>query len=208
MLANTKELDLSDNAIDKLSRGFPTSLVALNLSTVKFVDLINQIMENERLMLRKVPDLKKGENARTSLGIELACLALHIPAPREDLLRIAGIKSRDYLIALEKCKTLMCFQQDNRNTIEIFAVKYSSPDVGAYALSLLQAYIHKYQEEERNKYSKPPDYQSALYQGAAFYIAAKIKKLKSVPKREVFFKSLDSTNSSLFYKLCHEIEVS
>jgi hypothetical protein len=39
LLANTKELDLSDNDIDKLSRGFPMSLIALDLSSNRLPSL-------------------------------------------------------------------------------------------------------------------------------------------------------------------------
>lgn len=52
LLANAKELDLSDNAIDKLSRGFPMSLQALDLSTNKFTNLAGfENLRNIRMLI-------------------------------------------------------------------------------------------------------------------------------------------------------------
>ena len=206
LLANNSALDLSDNAINKLSICLPLSLIDMDLQSSKFVQLINLIMENERQMARKVPHLKKGENARTPLAIELSCLALHITVPRDELLSVAGIKKNDYLQALEKCTKLMGFQVQNRKTIEMFAIKYSSVDTGTSAYSLLESY--EQQHEAKHKFQQPLDYQSALYQAAAFFIAAKVRKLKSVPRRDQFFATLDLTNGTLFTKVCDDMEVS
>lgn len=199
-MTNTKELELSHSAVDKLSRVLPLALI--DLPSDKFYNLINNIMENERVMTLRVPVLKGAENARTPLAIHLACQTLHIPPPRDDLIRIAGVKKKEYLQALLQCTTRMGIE--NQNTIKVFGIKYSRPDIADDAHYLLNAY----KEETNRKYHLSSSYTSALYQGAAFFVAAKIKKDKTITSRDTFFETLDLPDKNSFAKTCAAMEVS
>jgi hypothetical protein len=170
-------------------------------------DITSKALENIRLMDLKVTNLKKAENARIPLAIEFACKSLHITAPRPALVHRAGISNKEYIEAFQKCINLMGFKFENLNTITVFGVKYSSSDTATDAHTLLEAYARQ-QKAKGNTYQQPAgDYGSALYHGAAFIVAAKMNKVKAMPKRDHFFLTLDLPNKDLFMKVCAAMEV-
>ena len=173
---------------------------------IKNDEIIQKALEYERLMTMKVINLKKAENARTPIAIEFACKTLYVTVPRDTLVRFSGLRHNEYLQAVQKCKSLMGLKFENLNTIEVFGFKYSGEDTAKEAYAILEAY--KQEEAKINKYEQLPDYDSALYQGAAFVVASRITKLKTVPKRDVFFETLDLPSKAIFNKMCNSMEVS
>jgi hypothetical protein len=168
-------------------------------------ELLLKAQEYLRLMDIKVQDLKKAENARNSIATEFACKYLHIDVPRDKLVELAGISSKDYKTALQKCAVRMDLKFKNRNTIEVYKIKYSSDDTAAYAYSLLETY--KQQDAISKPFEQIPDYETPLYHGAAFVVAAKVNKLQAVPKKDKFFDLLDLPSKQLFQKVCTAMEV-
>lgn len=184
-----------------------SAVVGLGLAGTWQDEIVTKALENQRLMSMKVNNLNRAESARTALAIEFACKSLRIPVPpRTSFLKLAGgLSQKDYVDAFQKCIKLMDLKFENLNTIDVFAVKYGSSDTASDAKLLLEAF--KRQQAKLSKYHHTPDYGSALYQGAAFIVAAKTNKLKVVPKRDAFFESLDLPNKNLFNRLCMELEV-
>lgn len=171
-------------------------------------EILSRALENERLMELKVPNLKKAENARMSLSIEFACKSLNIAVSRAALIKLCGdLSPKIYVEAFQKCTNLMGLKFENHNTIDVFAIKYGSSQATVDAAhSILESY--KQHQSASHMYNQVPDYSSALYQGAAFAVAAKASKLKSMPKKDAFFDSLDISNKQLFHKVCTDMEVS
>eukprot|EP00603_Paraphysomonas_imperforata_P015891 CAMPEP_0114470514 /NCGR_PEP_ID=MMETSP0104-20121206/11308_1 /TAXON_ID=37642 ORGANISM="Paraphysomonas imperforata, Strain PA2" /NCGR_SAMPLE_ID=MMETSP0104 /ASSEMBLY_ACC=CAM_ASM_000202 /LENGTH=330 /DNA_ID=CAMNT_0001644275 /DNA_START=203 /DNA_END=1195 /DNA_ORIENTATION=- len=168
-------------------------------------EITSKALEYMRMMEIKVNNLKKAENARMALAIEFSCKSHHIPVPRTALMKLAGgVSQKDYIDAIQKCTNLMDLKFDNLCTIEVFGVKYSSVDTANMARELLVTY--EQQQAQLNRYMQKRDYGSALYQGAAFAVAAKANKLKVMPKRDIFFKTLDLSTKSVFDKICAELE--
>lgn len=195
---------------EHLKKGPLDSMVAgLNFGPLE-QEVLAKAKENERLMGIKGVKLANAENARLPIAIEFACKHLHITVPRASLLKESGLSSKVYIEALQRCTNLMGFKFANLNTIDVFAVRYSSTGTAIDARRILEAFKKQDQMSNSLMYQKrnDDDYDTALYHGAAFSVAAKINKLTSVPRRDVFLNSLDVANKKLFLKVHALMEVS
>mmetsp|Transcript_27029 Transcript_27029/g.50529 ORF Transcript_27029/g.50529 Transcript_27029/m.50529 type:complete len:893 (-) Transcript_27029:266-2944(-) len=115
LLAHAKELDLSDNCIDKLSRGFPLSLIALDLSNNRLPSLAG--FEN----LRNIRMLRLQHNKIASTwGLQECVNLVHLDLTHNRIQVVEGLESlsqlRTLLLTKNYINTMDCIRSLSFNT--------------------------------------------------------------------------------------------
>lgn len=137
LLAGTKELDLSNNLINKLSRGFPSQLIALNLSNNKFSSLTG--FDN----LRHIRMLRIQSNKISSTWGLQSCVHLeHLDLGNNRIKVVEGLET------LTRLKTLLLNKNNIKSMESIRSLSFNS---SLEELSLVD-----------NKVMQAPNYRGAL----------------------------------------------
>lgn len=176
------------------------STVGLNPSRV-----LDKTKEFLRLLQMKLPggSLKKAEAYRHIIAIELACRVQNVPFEKTALLNLAGKPNpNDYKKALCSCKTVLNLTWNSVAVFNVLSVQYGE-DVKIDAEKVLEDYRMRQIETVAGKYrAANVDFDSPLYQSAAFFLAAKRKKVKI---NKVALLQVAEIDSKVFHNVVDKI---
>jgi hypothetical protein len=133
-----------------------------------------------RMMEWKIPvgGLRKADACRHLIAIEFACRLKGIAFSKEKLLQQTRIDSKDYQQEFVKCKTIMQLSWQKMAIVDVLAVQFGE-NLKAPALHLLAEYKRLYVDTLNKSRQVLEDLTSPVYNAAAFFLAAKQKKVSS-----------------------------
>jgi hypothetical protein len=163
----------------------------------KASDLLRRI--NDRVPARA---LGKARSCPHIVAIELAFRCLSVLFSKEKLFAQAGIPSKELTQASTNCKLALRLAFPRVSAIDILCVQFGASLRGA-ALGLLEDYQKLYVGRLDPVRQKLIDLETAEYQAAAYFLAAKQKKA-SVDKRKLL--EVTEVSSPLFHKILSDLE--
>lgn len=139
--------------------------------------IMDKTKEFLRLLQMKLPAgcLQKAEACRHIIAIELACRVENVPFEKSRLLRLSSVNANEYKRSLNTCKTVLNLTWNAVAIFHVLAIQYGD-DLRAEAQNILSEY--KLTQSNSGKFRTINlDVTSSLYQSAAFFLAAKRKKV-------------------------------
>ena len=139
--------------------------------------IMDKTKEFLRLLQMKLPAgcLQKAEACRHIIAIELACRVENVPFEKSRLLRLSSVNTNEYKRSLNTCKTVLNLTWNAVAIFHVLAIQYGD-DLKDIAQNILTEY--KLSQSNSGKFRTINlDVTSSLYQSAAFFLAAKRKKV-------------------------------
>jgi origin recognition complex subunit 6 len=146
-----------------------------------------------RLLNMKMPVgcLKKAETCRHVLAIEIACRLLNIDFNKDRLLSQALVQPKVYQEALVSCKNILNLKWESASVVDVLAVQFGL-QLKPLAFHVLDQYKTRYVDKLDKVRQQYIDISAPVYQAAAFFVAARKKKVNIDKNRVAQIAEVDA----------------
>lgn len=149
-----------------------------HLSIIPTKLLMDKVKELNRLLNNKIPTGslgKTGEKCRKFIIIEIACKILNIPITKDKILKLSCCNLTEYQKHFTVCKIALNLRFES-NISSILSIQYNE-DLVLNSKRILHLYDQNYIKTLPENTQSYINLDLSIYQCAAFYIAAQLKKV-------------------------------